>query len=194
MKQIPVKIVEYTISGETRKNVMIDLLDTYEISGNAENKIKKFKKKYFDLVDEANTLFFGKSNDVSKTRKEKPSSLYWKLGNLLYNFNKEIENEFEITNYTEAISRDFALSKDYHYDISTIIEIFKKNQILDSVPFSYYRALKRKRSELQKLNLFQKEIERLNKMGTENKLPGREKYKIELINIIQNSKKTHGDK
>jgi hypothetical protein len=194
MKQIPVKIVEYTISGETRKNVMIDLLDTYEISGNAENKIKKFKKKYFDLVDEANTLFFGKLNNVSKTRKEKPSSLYWKLGNLLYNFNKEIENEFEITNYTEAISRDFGLSKDYHYDISTIIEIFKKNQILDSVPFSYYRALKRKRSELQKLNLFQKEIKRLNKMGTENKLPGREKYKIELINIIQNSKKTHGDK
>ena len=44
------------------------------------------------------------------------------------------------------------------------------------------------------LNLFQKEIKRLNKMGTENKLPGREKYKIELINIIQNSKKTHGDK
>ena len=41
MKQIPVKIVEYTISGEIRKNVMIDLMDTYEISGNVENKIKK---------------------------------------------------------------------------------------------------------------------------------------------------------
>ena len=26
-------------------------------------------------------------------------------------------------------------------------------------------------------------------MGTENNLPGREKYKIELINIIENSKK-----
>ena len=43
MKQIPVKIVEYTISGETRKNVMIDLMDTYEISGNVENKTSKMK-------------------------------------------------------------------------------------------------------------------------------------------------------
>ena len=45
-----------------------------------------------------------------------------------------------------------------------------------------------------KLGLFDNEIKRLNKMGKENKLPGREKYKVELIDIIENSKKTHGDK
>jgi hypothetical protein len=188
MNKVPVKIVEYTISGEIRKNVMIDLIDTYEITGDVEKKIKVFKKKYFDLVNHAKNIFYGVDTS-SKTRKEKPSSLYWKLGILLHDFNKDIKNEFEITNYTEAISRDFALSKDYHYDISTIIEIFKKNQILDSVPFSYYRALKRKRSDLIKLGLFDNEIKRLNKMGTENKLPGREKYKVELIHIIENSKK-----
>ena len=115
--------------------------------------------------------------------------MYWNLGILLEKFNKEIENEFEIKNYTEAISRDFDLSKDYIYDILTVVQVFKKNQILDSVPFSYYRALKRKRSDLMKLGLFENEIKRLNKMGTENNLPGREKYKIELINIIENSKK-----
>ncbi len=188
MNKVPVKIVEYTISGEIRKNVMIDLIDTYEITGDVEKKIKVFKKKYFDLVNHAKNIFYGVDTS-SKTRKEKPSSLYWKLGILLHDFNKDIKNEFEITNYTEAISRDFALSKDYHYDISTIIEIFKKNQILDSVPFSYYRALKRKRSDLVRLGLFDNEIKRLNKMGTENKLPGREKYKVELIHIIENSKK-----
>jgi hypothetical protein len=194
MNKIPIKIVDLTSpSGQTAIDVMIDVYDYGDIE-NPQQKIKEFKKKYFDLVNEANELFFGKKNNVSKTRKEKPSSLYWKLGNLLDNFNKEIKNDFEITNYTESLSRDFALSKDYHSDISTIIKIFKKNQILDSVPFSYYRALKRKRSDLTKLGLFENEIKRLNKMGTNNKLPGREKYKVELINIIENSKKTHGGK
>ena len=194
MNKIPIKIVDLTSpSGQTAIDVMIDVYDYGDIE-NPQQKIKEFKKKYFDLVNEANELFFGKKNNVYKTRKEKPSSLYWKLGNLLDNFNKEIKNDFEITNYTESLSRDFALSKDYHSDISTIIKIFKKNQILDSVPFSYYRALKRKRSDLTKLGLFENEIKRLNKMGTNNKLPGREKYKVELINIIENSKKTHGGK
>ena len=194
MNKIPIKIVDLTSpSGQTAIDVMIDVYDYGDIE-NPQQKIKEFKKKYFDLVNEANELFFGKKNNVSKTRKEKPSSLYWKLGNLLDNFNKEIKNDFEITNYTESLSRDFALSKDYHSDISTIIKIFKKNQILDSVPFSYYRALKRKRSDLVKLGLFDNEIKRLNKMGKENKLPGREKYKVELIDIIENSKKTHGGK
>ena len=49
MNQIPVKIVEYTISGETRKNVMIDLIDTYEIINNnfkEWNKVNKGTRKY----------------------------------------------------------------------------------------------------------------------------------------------------
>jgi hypothetical protein len=194
MNKIPIKIVELSSpSGQTAIDVMIDVYDFDDIE-NPQQKIKEFKKRYFDLIEKAKKLFYGKDPTVRKTRKEKSSSLYWKLGVLLHDFNKEIKNEFEITNYTEAISRDFALSKDYHYDISTILDIFKKNQILDSVPFSYYRALKRKRSDLVKLGLFDNEIKRLNKMGTDDKLPGREKYKIELIHIIENSKKTHGGK
>ena len=49
--------------------------------------------------------------------------------------------------------------------------------------------LKRKRSDLRKIDLFEQEIKRLNKMGKENKLPGREKYKVELINIIKEASK-----
>ncbi len=189
MDKIPVKIIEFSDGDQLVQEVMIDLVDTMQIDGDPGEKLEKFRNKYFQLIKKAKKLFYGKDPNVRKTRKEKPSSLYWQLGILLHDFNNEIKNEFEITNYTEAISRDFALSVDYHYDISTIIDIFKKNQILDSVPFSYYRALKRKRSDLIKLGLFDNEIKRLNKMGTENKLPGREKYKVELIHIIENSKK-----
>ena len=148
MTKIPVKIIEFLDGDKKIQEVMIDLIDTIQIYDDPGKKIEQFRDKYFDLVDNAKKMFYGKDHSSPKTRKEKPSSLYWQLGVLLHDFNKEIKNEFEITNYTEAISRDFALSKDYHYDISTIIEVFKKNQILDSVPFSYYRALKRKRSDL----------------------------------------------
>ena len=188
MNKIPIKIVDLTSpSGQTAIDVMIDVYDYGDIK-NPQQKIKKFKKKYFEIVKKAEKLFYGKG-DEKKKYQYLPSSVYWNLGILLEKFNNEIENEFEIKNYTEAISRDFDLSKDYIYDILTVVQVFKKNQIIDSVKFSYYRALKRKRSELNKLNLFQKEITRLNQMGSEGKLPGREKYKIELINIIENSKK-----
>ncbi|KAF6245471.1 hypothetical protein [Nitrosopumilus sp. b2] len=102
---------------------------------------------------------------------------------------EKLWNEYEITNYTEAISRDFGLSKDYIYDLLTVVKFFKKNEVLDSVYFSYYRALKRKRRDLVRLGLFEKEKKRLNKMGKENKLPGREQYKKELIEIIKNNLK-----
>jgi len=188
MNKIPIKIVELSSpSGQTAIDVMIDVYD-FEGIENPQQKIKEFKKRYFDLIGKAKKLFYGKSGEEKKYQ-YLPSSVYWNLGILLEKFNNEIENEFEIKNYTEAISRDFNLSKDYIYDILTVVQVFKKNQIIDSVKFSYYRALKRKRTELNKLNLFQKEIIRLNQMGSKDKLPGREKYKVELIHIIDQSNK-----
>jgi hypothetical protein len=42
------------------------------------------------------------------------------------------------------------LSKDYIYDLRIIAQIFKRNEIIDSVPFSYYRALMRKKNQFDK--------------------------------------------
>ena len=140
-------------------------------------KIQDFKKKYFAMIEKVRKLF-----DEDQTR---PSSTYYKIGLLLQEFNNEIKNEFEIKNYTEAISRDFGLSRDYIGDILIVVQVFKQNQIIDEIPFSYYRALKRKRSDLKKIGLLEKEITRLNKMGRVGKLPGREIYKTELINLIK---------
>ena len=189
MNKIPVKIIEFSDDDRLVHEVMIDFVDLAQLDDNPGEKLEEFRNKYFDLIKKAKKLFFEKNNDSSKTRKKKPSSVYWELGVLLHNFNKNIKHGFEITNYAEAISRDLALSKNYHYDISLIINTFKKNQISDSVPFSYYIILKGKRCDLMDLGLFKNEIKRLNTMGKENTLPGIRKYKVELINIIENSKK-----
>lgn len=185
-EKIPVRIVQTQDMHGTKKiSIMIDVKHYLGTGDNPEKKLEKFKKLYFDTVNSAKKLFYGTSSGEGKKYQDLPSSLYWNLGELLRKFNEAIENEFEITNYTEAISRDFGLSKDYIYDLLTVVKIFKKDEILDAVYFSYYRALKRKRRELIKLGLFEVEKKRLNKLGKENKLPGREQYKKELIKIIQ---------
>jgi len=184
-----VRIVQtQDIHGTKKISVRIDVRYYLDTEGNPEKQIKKFKKLYLDTVKSAKKLFYGTKTGEEKKYQDLSSSLYWKLGELLRKFNEAIENEYEITNYTEAISRDFGLSKDYIYDLLTVVKFFKKNEILDSVYFSYYRALKRKRNVLVKLGIFDQEKKRLNKMGKAKKLPGREKYKEELIQLISHKK------
>lgn len=164
------------------KNVIIfNSSDYFALKGDSSTKIKEFEKIYSNIVNKINEIKGEKYQNL-------PSSKYFELGQILKEFNQKTDNEFEIKNYNNSISRDFGLSKDYIYDLITIAELFKESEILDSVPFSYYRALKRKRNELESLKLFEKEKKRLNKMGKENKLPGREKYKEELIEIIEKTK------
>ena len=58
-------------------------------------KLKKFKKKYFDLIKKSTKI-------MPKEKSKRKASHFWQIGKLLYDFNKSIENEFEITNYQQA--------------------------------------------------------------------------------------------
>ena len=181
--KIPIKIIEVETKGKKRNVMILHSSDYFELKSDSTEKIKEFEKIYSDTIKEINQIKGEKYDSLS-------SSKYYELGTILKNFNNKAENEFKIKNYNASISRDFGLSKDYIYDLITIAELFKKSEILDSIPFSYYRALKRKRNELESLGLFEKEKKRLNKMGKENNLPGRENYKVELIEMIKKSKKS----
>ncbi len=176
-------------SGKYETQIVMDSTDFFSSDTKIREKILKFKIKYIENVKKVQKIFYGKNFDEKKYR-DLSSLTYFKIGLILKKFNKHIQNEFEITNYNQAISRDFGLSPDYISDIITIAEVFKKNEIMDSIPFSYYRALKRKRIELIELGLFEKEKKRLNKMGNEEKLLGRENYKKELnVLLTSNNKK-----
>ena len=190
MKKIPVKIVQYTINGETRKNIMIDMLDTYDIEGDVEIEIITFKKKYFGLVKKAEKLFFGSNLDKTRT-KNLSSSTCWELGNLFQKFDSDIKNNFVITNYSVALERDFGRSSKYIRELIIFSKLFKEKEILDSIPMAIYRALVWKKNQLDDVGILEKEKKRLMKMGKEKKCPGREEYKIELINAIKTKKSTH---
>ena len=175
--KIPIKIIQVDTGSQLKNVIIFNSSDYFELKNDSTLKIKKFEKLYSDVVEKISKIKGVKYDALS-------SSKYYELGTILKNFNTKKEHEFKIKNYNNSISRDFGLSKDYIYDLITIAEIFKKSEIIDSVPFSFYRALKRKRNELESLDLFEKEKKRLNKMGKDNALPGREKYKIQLIELI----------
>ena len=178
MKKIPVKIVEYTISGETRKNVMLDLMDTYEISGNVENKIKEFKKKYFKLVETAQNL-------MPKNRIDKIPSIYWKIGHLFKKFTDSATNQFEITNYNQALERDFGLSSRYVHELIIFATLFKKNEIQNSISMSIYRAFVWKKNQLEEIGELKNEKLRLVKRAKNNESIKREDYKTELNKLVK---------
>ena len=186
-KKIPVKIVQLqNIHGTKYTGVMLDFNYYFESSGNSNKKVEEFKELYDNVIEEIKYLFYGKDNQ--KKYQNLPSSLYYELATIIQQFNQKIENDFFITNYDEALHRDFGLSKDYIYDLRIIAQIFKKNEIIDSVPFSYYRALMRKKNQLDKYDRFDNEKKRLNEMGKNNKLPGRENYKKEINQTLEKLK------
>lgn len=164
---------------------MIDLVDAVQLDGDPGDKLAEFRRKYFDLVDDAKNLFFT-SNSTTKT---KESSIYWKLGRLFYNFNSKIKNEFVITNFSSALHRDFGLSSRYVNELIIFSTLFKKNEVYDSISFSVYRAFVWKKNQLEAIGLLELEKENLIKKGKHNEKILREKYK-KYLNELINSKLT----
>ena len=184
MMKIPVKIIEFADGDNMIQEVMIDLVDSMQLEGDPGKKIDKFKDKYFILVKKAEKLFF--SSNLKKTRsKNLSSSTCWDLGNLFRKFDDDIKNNFVITNYAEALERDFGRSSRYIRELIEFSKLFKKNEISDSIPMAIYRALVWKKIQLDQIGILEQEKNRLIEMGKNKNYPGREKYKIELIDAIK---------
>ena len=121
MNKIPIKIVELSSpSGQTAIDVMIDVYDFDDIE-NPQQKIKEFKKKYFELVEKAKKI-------MPEKREEKIPSVYWKIANLFKKFSDSTTNQFVITNFSEALERDFGLSSTYVRELIIFANLFKKNE------------------------------------------------------------------
>jgi len=188
MKKIPIKIVELTSpSGKKGKEVMLDVFDYYEIE-NAQKKLSEFKKKYFETVEKASKI-------MPKKKPERNTYHFWAIGKLLYDFNKSIENEFEIKNYNPAIIRDFGLYDRSHVGhILQFGEFFTKKDLDNSIPMSTYLELIWKSSFFKKLGLLEKEKKRLLKMSKEKTLPPHKTYREELNQLVKSLENKNKEK
>ena len=181
--KIPVKIIEFPDGNKMIKEVMIDLVDTIGLDGDPGKKLSSFRKKYFALVAKAQKI-------MPKDKSKRKTSHFWKIGKLLYDFNKSIENEFEITNYQPAIIRDFGL-----YDRSQVGhiiqfgEFFKKKDISDKIPMSTYLELIWKANLLKEAGKLEKEKKRLLQRSKDKTLPPHKEYRKELNVLVKSRKK-----
>ena len=150
-----------------------------------EKKLKNLKKKYFEAIDKAKKIFPIK-------QAQRKTMEFWKLGKILLKLKESTSEQFIITNYYSALERDFSFTSKYIRMILEFGEYFEKNEVMNSIKFSYYMELIQKRKSLEKINLFEKEKKRLLKMGKTNTLSSLLKYRKELLNLtkmIQNTKK-----
>ena len=146
-------------------------------------KIKEFEKKYFNLIEKATKLFY--KGNIKEKRQDLPTTTLWQLGNMFRKFYDNVYNQFYITNYANALQRDFGRTEPYIRELIIFVREFKKEEVTDDIPMAVYRALIWKRNQLDKLKLFEKEKEKLIKRGKTKQFIGRENYKKELKELIK---------
>ncbi len=190
--KIPIKIIQVNTGSQMKNVIIFNSSDYFELKGDSTKKIKEFEKVYSEIIKKAEKLFFGKDTRKEKKRRDVLSTTYWELGDLFRKFNEKTENNFVIINYAQSLERDFGLSYRYVQELIIFSKLFKKSEINDSISMSVYRALVWKKLQLEELGLLEKERVKLVKRGKIGEKIGREKYKKELVTIIEKSKK--GDK
>ena len=185
MNAIPVRMVRVSVAGEHKTSAMIDMAYYADLGQDAAKQVAELNERYSGMVKSARSLFY---DERDKPKKTVPSSAYFGAGKLFLDFAVSVQDRFEVTNYTAALSRDFGLSQGYITDLLAIVKSFDAGDIVDSVPFTHYRMLKRKQRPLERIGLFQKEKRRLNAMGESGSLPVRESYKKELADMVKNGR------
>lgn len=167
-KKIPVEIVQIqTPTGALTVDIKINLADLMKLGSDAASKIHEFKKNYFQLLDDGKAHFM---------RKKKATD-FWKFGRMLHRFNNSPVGDFVITNYLDALERDFKLYKKTMIGSSISLYLcFKKKEIDDNIPFTYYQLFCWKSNIMKNLGIFEDEKQHLLKMGKNKNLVNKTLY------------------
>ena len=182
-KKIPIRIT-WIINkdGFHEPEISLDIEDFFEFEGSITDAIIEFKKQYFEIVKKVQEI-------MPKKKTERKASHFWKVGKLLFDFNKSIANVFEITNYTQAIIRDFGLYDRSHVGHTLQFgELFNEKDIIDSIPMSTYLELIWKANLLKERGILEKEKKRLLKRAKNKTLPPHKEYRIELNELTKSIK------
>ena len=183
LDKIPVRIIySKNQSGKFQWEIMMDCSDAVSFGPQIRTKIRKITKLWNKLLDE--------SKKLSKKGERKPASDYWKLGQVINNFNKKIEKEFVIINYRQAMAllgKKYSLSDSTTQIVEQFAKTFKKEEVLDKIPFNFYLEFGYKYSQLASKNLLEQEKARLLELGKKGKLQNHKKYRNEL-KLLVNSK------
>ncbi len=177
MNKIPVKVVWVKdIKGDVHSSVMLaieELID--EVPSTDFNSIKTFNSQYINLIKECKERLKN-----GKIKNRIPALVYWQVGNKLLTFVEANDAQYKFTNYRLAFQRDLDLTDSYIGIIMDFPKFFKENEVLNSIPMSYYFELILKARTLEEQNLLKLEKERFIKLSKEGKLPDHKAYRESL--------------
>lgn len=182
-KKIPVKI-DWIVDETGKGGIEIIMnLDDFESSGTSIRKtIQEFKKKYMSAIGEAKKA--EKSARAKNKSKEISTTQRWKACKILADFNRSVENEFEIKNYKEAYSRDFNVPVRSIRAYIDFANIFSKNEVLDKIPYSTYIELVSVANGLKKKDMLDAEKKQLLKWAKNDSIPNRDHYRKHLRSVL----------
>jgi len=177
-KKIPIRITWIkNKDGFLEPEIILDIEDFFEFEGSITDAIIEFKKKYSETLKKANE--FIPQKDACRS-----SSDFWNLSKLLLNLKNATDDKFFITNFNEALQKDFLFTGRYVEKILEFAKYYKKREILDSIPISYYVELSQKKIKLEKIGMYDQEKRRLLKMGKTKNLPGRNTYRKQIQKLV----------
>lgn len=150
-RRIPVKLVR--IEGVTEVSMGFD---DFESSGiDIGDDVKSLKDDYDALVADVTPVLAGDSSP--------PTTERWRACRRLADF-VDKHDKFEILNFPAACAKDMGLSGSFRLMVSFGRE-FAKHEVLDSIPYTTYRVLVLKMSELRRRGIFESEKARLIREG-----------------------------
>tara|TARA_Y100001936_G_scaffold252314_1_gene311444 strand:+ start:5030 stop:5728 length:699 start_codon:yes stop_codon:yes gene_type:complete len=174
-------------------DVVMDVSDVITIGSEIRMKTRKFKKKYLALIEDSKKI----AKSKNKKSRKFTSKHWWRLGKLLNDFNHDIENQFVITNYTQAICRDlkgFEMSDTEVGVICQFARYFDRNEVLEEISIAHYRDFTWKRNQLLECGVLEQEKARLVELGKSKNLPDHKKYRKELQLLIAQSQPKNNEK
>ena len=167
--------------GVLEPEIILDADDYFDFNTSITDAIIKFKKRYMLLIKKVQDI-------LPRDKTQRKSSHFWKIGWLLYNFDKSTKNEFEIINFNEAIAHDFELYHTGKRRIDHLIQFgqfFSKKDILDEISFALYQELIWKAGLLKKARIFEKEKIKLLERAKEKKIIGNDRYRYYLKSLLE---------
>ena len=149
MKRIPVKLVRIDDGME----ISMDM-DDFESSGlNVAEDVRALKDSYTALIRSVRPVLTGKPSATER----------WRACKRLAEF-VDADDKFDITNFVAACAQDMGLSSNLRLLLSFGRE-FSEDEVRDSIPYTSYRTLILKKSELVRLGIYESEKERLLSTG-----------------------------
>ena len=177
--RIPVEIVlTEDVHGTKKITLMMDLSHYMAESAAAQERIRAFKEGYSEMLKTARKIYAGGN------RNRRTSSTYWRLGSAMLGFASSVSGDFEVANYTAAVSRDFGISPRHARCVMSFAAVFSREEVSDRMSFAYYKVFLDKMPKLEGLGIFQREKRRLGRMEQEGRLRGRDTYSAELDAMI----------